>query len=194
MKNLIKANTTLQFGWKPVTTKFDVCNTASSQFFESDLKDIENNDCAVRALATAFDISYEKAHSYCAKHFNRKRGQGTLFYQGLGKMIANKTQLNGKKVHKIYASGMASQNKYIENLDPKKLVKDFNCIKTSESLKLAKNKTVAHTKRIMSICKKGTFIVLIKGHTFTIKDGVIYGNLNDALNDKEKAHNVYQIK
>ena len=37
----------------------------------------EENDCAVRAISIAANISYEKAHELCAKH-GRKNREGTL--------------------------------------------------------------------------------------------------------------------
>lgn len=37
--------------------------------------EIERNDCTVRAIAGAFDLSYEDAHEICKK-YGRKDGQG----------------------------------------------------------------------------------------------------------------------
>lgn len=39
------------------------------------LQTIETNDCTVRSIADAYDISYENAHKLCAR-FGRKQGEG----------------------------------------------------------------------------------------------------------------------
>jgi hypothetical protein len=38
----------------------------------------EKNDCVVRAIANAFEISYNTAHEFVAKKFKRKAKKGTL--------------------------------------------------------------------------------------------------------------------
>ena len=37
----------------------------------------EKNDCAVRAFANAFNITYDVAHEFTAKEFKRKARRGT---------------------------------------------------------------------------------------------------------------------
>ena len=36
----------------------------------------EKNDCAVRAFATAFNITYDNAHTFATEKFARKAGKG----------------------------------------------------------------------------------------------------------------------
>ena len=41
---------------------------------------------------------------------------------------------------------------------------------------------------------KGTFFVIVKGHAFTIKDGVVIGNFEDAIKTKRIMKCAFQIK
>jgi hypothetical protein len=41
---------------------------------------------------------------------------------------------------------------------------------------------------------KGTFIVLVRQHAFTIKDGVVIGNYEDAVKTKKIMRCAFQIK
>jgi hypothetical protein len=41
---------------------------------------------------------------------------------------------------------------------------------------------------------KGTFFVLVKGHAFTIKDGVVIGNYEDAVKTKKIMRCAFEIK
>ena len=38
----------------------------------------ETNDCVVATIASCFDITYDRAHSFCKDYFNRYNRQGTL--------------------------------------------------------------------------------------------------------------------
>ena len=41
---------------------------------------------------------------------------------------------------------------------------------------------------------KGTFFVIVKGHAFTIKDGVVIGNFEDAIKTKRVIKCAFRIK
>jgi hypothetical protein len=41
---------------------------------------------------------------------------------------------------------------------------------------------------------KGTFFVLVKGHAFTIKDGVVIGNYEDSVKTKRPMRCAFEIK
>jgi hypothetical protein len=41
---------------------------------------------------------------------------------------------------------------------------------------------------------KGTFFVLVSGHAFTIKDGVVIGNWDDAVKTKKRLRCAFEIK
>ena len=41
---------------------------------------------------------------------------------------------------------------------------------------------------------KGTFFVIVNRHAFTIKDGVVIGNVEDAIKTKRVMKSAFQIK
>ena len=58
------------------------CKTSDAiiGYEQSELAKSENNDCVVRALASAYDLPYETAHSFVSKRFSRKNRQGTSIH------------------------------------------------------------------------------------------------------------------
>jgi len=49
----------------------------------SDIGSREKNDCVVRSFMSAFDISYDKAHSFCKEKLNRKDKGGVYNFLGM---------------------------------------------------------------------------------------------------------------
>jgi hypothetical protein len=49
------------------------------------------------------------------------------------------------------------------------------------------------TAKFLEKYSKGTYIVTIKGHAFTIKDGVVIGNTEDALQRKKVIYGAWKI-
>jgi hypothetical protein len=41
---------------------------------------------------------------------------------------------------------------------------------------------------------EGTFFIIVKGHAFTIKNGVVIGNYEDAIKLRKEIYFAYQIK
>ena len=41
---------------------------------------------------------------------------------------------------------------------------------------------------------KGTFFMLVERHAFTIKDGIVIGNLQDAQQKRKHVHKAWEIK
>ena len=59
----------------------------------------ENNDCVVRAIATATDMDYDSAHKFTREKFNRKNKKGVYRFANTinllsknNKQIKNRTQ------------------------------------------------------------------------------------------------------
>lgn len=118
----------------------------------------ENNDCVVRAFASAFDVEYKVAHKTVADLFKRKNGKGVLGYKAI---MDKATKILGKEV-------MAVQHP--EHDCPKRIVNE------GAGNIVVRNYTVSSFTQEH---KKGCFIVQVDGHAFTIKDGIIYGNIQD---------------
>ena len=142
----------------------------------------ETNDCVVATIASCFDITYDRAHAFCKDYFNRYNRQGTLsvpfkmnsFYI-LGKHLNHKkVKPMGKKI----VFGLTSQY----TLDYEVKVK---------GLKKTRKMTVG---TFIKQNPTGTFFMLVSGHAFTIKDGVVIGNYNDAKQKKKHLKYAWRVK
>lgn len=115
------------------------------------LKHQDSNNCAVNALAVAFNVSYDTAHQYAATEWNRKHGRGT-HSSLLINDLKNQTQLKfGKRSKEVPAVTFYRH--------PHALVK-------------RKMKLSTFLKHYPS----GTYYVLVRNHALVIKDGVLIDN------------------
>jgi len=139
---------------------------------KSEIAKNEKNDCVVRALANAFEVNYNMAHVFVEKKFNRKKGKGTKGFNHILKGLA-------KKAITFKPSG---QLNLFEQDN-----KSFNIEHVGDQPKLGgklvnrkyKHKKVAYTvKAFAQKFNKGTYIILVHKHAFTIKDGVLIDNGN----------------
>ena len=135
-------------------------------YSESPLAKSERADCVVRAIASAFDIQYDKAHTWVQKTFNRKPKKGTFgFPQGMNKMSNDKTRMNYKQTRTIDSKDLTTNN--------------------------GKSKMTVGT--FVKLYDKGTYILRVTGHAFTVKDGSVIGNPNDAVQIRKVIKNAWKI-
>ena len=134
----------------------------------------EKNDCFVRAVASASGSSYEAAHSYVKETFGRQDRQGTMAVGMTMKSIEGKLQEFGNvkvKFEKLPKEKLVNTYKlYGELIDRQKTVKSF--IKSNP---------------------KGTYIVLVSKHAFTIKDGVLVDNQGEEFRPTRKVQDAYRV-
>ena len=121
----------------------------------------EKNDCAVRAFANAFNITYDTAHMFAATKFDRKPRKGVK-----GMFIT------------LSELGFATFDLFSNTLFPEtrtyKLDGVLNPINTDYT-----HKDVSYTvKTFCTKFNKGTYIVLVNKHALTIKDGIVVDNPN----------------
>jgi len=159
---------------------YEATSKAIQGYSESLIAKSETNDCVVRAFASAFDITYDKAHKYVKEKFGRKDHQGTYgTVITLNKMVDNKTQVNYKKVKTI--------GKTIKDTPYKTLAYEVK----------VKGEKVNRQMTVGTFIKQnptGTFFILVAQHAFTIKDGVVIGNYEDAVKTKKIVRTAFQIK
>ena len=159
---------------------YEATSKAIKGYTDSVIAKSETNDCVVRAFASAFEVSYDKAHTYVKEKFGRKDRQGTYgTVLTLNKMVENNTQVNHKKVKSI--------GKKIEGSNFKTLVYEVK----------VKGEKVKRQMTVGTFIKQnpeGTFFVLVSGHAFTIKDGVVIGNYEDAVKTKKIMKSAFQVK
>ena len=119
----------------------------------------EKNDCAVRAMANAFNISYDVAHEFTAKEFKRKARRGTQH------MFSTLSKL-----------GQVTFDLFSDTLFPEK--KEYNLVPVNAPINTDyTHKKVAYTvKTFCAKFNKGTFIVLVNKHALCVKDGIVIDN------------------
>jgi hypothetical protein len=144
--------------------------TSTSQaikgYSESTLAKSERADCVVRAIASAYDIHYDKAHKWVADTFKRKPKKGTFgFPIGMNRMSENNTRFNYKRTKTIDAKYLTT-NKGKSKMTVGTFAKEYNI---------------------------GTYIIRVDRHAFTIKDGSVIGNPNDATQLRKIIKNAWKI-
>ena len=159
---------------------YESTSTAIQGYSESKIAKSENADCVVRAFASAFDISYDRAHKYVAEKFNRQPKRGTYgTVSRLVQMADNRTTVNYKKVYPV---GVRKSSTLINSLS-------YNV--TIKGEKKLRQMTVG---TFIKQNPKWTFFVLVRQHAFTIKDGVVIGNYEDAVKTKKIMRCAFEIK
>ena len=121
----------------------------------------EKNDCAVRAMANAFNISYDVAHEFNAKEFKRKARRGTQdMFNTLSKL------------------GQVTFDLFSNTLFPESV--EYNLVPVDAPINTDyAHKKVAYTvKTFCAKFNKGTFIVLVNKHALCVKDGIVIDNPN----------------
>jgi hypothetical protein len=157
------------------------CTTkeAIKGYAESPIAKVEKNDCVVRAFASSFEVSYDFAHKYVKENFGRKNFEGT--YGTVSKMtqIADqKRQINYKKVSCMGVKrGLG-----------------FHTLKYDVKTKTGSVKRDMTVGTFVKQNPTGTFFILVSGHAFTIKDGIVIGNWEDSQKKKRVVKFAFQVK
>jgi hypothetical protein len=140
----------------------------------------ETNDCVVRAFASCFELSYDKAHKYVKEKFGRKDRQGTYgTVITMMNLVLNRTQVNYKRIKRMGNRQLSHLHYSLQY-----------SVKTNGGL-IFRNMTVGTFIKQNPV---GTFFILVKGHAFTIKDGVVIGNYEDAQKPRRVMLHAFEIK
>ena len=159
---------------------YEKTGNAIKGYVESVIAKSESRDCVVRAFASSFDVSYDFAHKYVADEFGRKPRKGTYgTVTTLVKMADNLIKVNGKKICPL---GVRHNDYMLRSL-----MYDV----TVKGVTKKRNMTVG---TFVKQNPKGTFFVLVKGHAFTIKDGIVIVNPEDATKTKRPMRCAFEIK
>jgi len=117
----------------------------------------ERNDCVVRAVASTFNLKYDTAHKFVADEFGRKPRKGTF---GTAIKLSNRDNILGTK-YKII---------------PKQ---DLKYPGSSRHQMNGGKPTEITLNIFLEKYPKGKYLVIKKGHAFSIIDSVVIGNSND---------------
>ena len=159
---------------------YEATGNAIKGYNESKTAKGETNDCVVRAFASAFEVTYDRAHKYVKEEFGRKDRKGTYgTVSRLVKMAENRTTVNYKKVYPVGVRKSPT------------LINSLSYYVTIKGEKKLRQMTVG---TFIKQNPKGTFFVLVRQHAFTIKDGVVIGNYEDAVKTKKIMRCAFEIK
>lgn len=137
----------------------------------------ETNDCVVKAMASACDINYDSAHSVVKTEMKREDRKGTLtgeIVSAMKKFAKEGLEVSGKKFDVNLLGKSKIQNTYKlhgELIDRKKTVKSF-----------------------IQDNSKGTYVVLVSKHAFTVKDGVLIDNVGEEFRPTRKILGAFEMK
>ena len=130
-------------------------------YSDSKIAKTENHDCVVRAIASSFEMHYDEAHQFVAKTWFRGNREGTRnFIGGMRSMVDKGVMINGKSF-----SNLGDQYGHMK-YDVK-----------------VKGQVVQRNMTTGTFIKKfpqGRYLVVVRGHAFSIIDGVVVGNTGDA--------------
>jgi len=125
----------------------------------------EKNDCAVRAFANAFNITYDTAHAFTADKFKRKAKKGT---KG---MFPTLSQL-GHATFDLFQDSLFPETRTYSIHPIARNNKRIGIVNTDYT-----HKVVNHTvKTFCAKFNKGTYILTVAKHALTIKDGIVIDN------------------
>ena len=135
----------------------------------------ETNDCSVRAFTTALDVDYDSAHSYLKETFKREDKKGCKKMNYTAKKLEGETQKSDDVEFDITV-----------------LPED----KVTNTYKLH-GEVIARKKTVKSFIKdfaQGIYLVLVSGHVFTVKNGLMIDNVGEEWRPTRKADSAFELK
>tara|TARA_R110000744_G_scaffold162277_1_gene278884 strand:+ start:121 stop:621 length:501 start_codon:yes stop_codon:yes gene_type:complete len=142
----------------------------------SEVSKTEKNDCVVRSIASAAEVSYKIAHKFCEEVFGREERKGVSGLVLAAKMI------------KAQDDGITVGNK---EFDVYGLKKKEVCNKYK-----LKGEEVWRKKTIKSFVQShpvGTFLVMVANHALCIKDGELLDWDSNKFQPTRKVVGAYKL-
>ena len=141
-------------------------------YSDSKIAKSETNDCVVRSFASAFKVTYDEAHQFVAKKFNRKPRKGTGRYVTImNNMSSHSTNLFGKTLSRLGDGNTRNSMRFLEGSKMRNMT----------------------TFQFLKKYTKGTYMVMVSGHAFTISNGVVIGNHEDVLKTKRVILHAWEV-
>ena len=144
--------------------------------FDSELARSEKNDCVVRSVASAADITYRTAHNFCKEFFGREDKRGTNNMNIVTQMLLAETsgiELEGKKFGVRVLGRDRIKNRY-------KLKGEI----------IYRQKTL---KSFIQDNSKGRYIVMIANHALSVIDGEVYDWNSNKFKPTTKVLSAYEL-
>ena len=153
----------------------------------------ENNDCFVRAVMNACQVSYDEAHELVATKFGRQRGKGTM-----GAPMKLKTMATAGE--KLAQYDIRSLGYYAAIPMTPEHAKERGVLLNLKYPKGGGTYSGFTVGKFLAQHPKGSYIVIVAKHALAIRDGKIYDNADqlDALfltkgRDQRKCVAVFQL-
>ena len=134
----------------------------------------ESNDCVVRAISSAFQMHYDRAHEFVKEKFGRENRKGTRFFVGGMRRMEN----DGQDINLKSFESMGDQHGHM----------DYEVIVKGQSVK-RKMTTGTFIKKY----PVGKYLVVVRGHAFSIIDGNVVGNQEDAKMKKRVINHAFKV-
>lgn len=144
--------------------------------FDSELARNEKNDCVVRSVASAAEVTYRTAHKFCKDFFGREDKRGTNNMNIVSQMLLAETsgiELEGKEFAVRVLGKGEIKNRY--KLHGKVIFR---------------KKTL---KSFISTHLTGTYLVMIANHALTVKDGEVYDWKGNTYKPTTKVTAAYEL-
>lgn len=133
-------------------------------YSESAIAKGEKNDCVVRAIASTFELKYDIAHKFVADEFNRKPQKGTF---------ATSLKLGARN--------------NIMGINYKCISKSDLMYRGSARHQINRGRPVPITlSMFIKKYPKGKYLVIKRGHAFSVINGAVVGNSTDGNHLKAK--------
>lgn len=158
-----------------MNTKLPYCKTKESikEYENSKIAKTEKDDCVVRAIASSFDITYDESHKFCEEKLKRKFRSGVqMFVCQMERYSNNGNQIFGRTI---------------------KLMGKYSNLYYDVKVKGVVKKRALTVGKFIKENQKGTFLVSVTGHAFTIKNGIVMGNIEDAQKTKKVLQSIWKI-
>lgn len=156
---------------KPVHT----INTQTVASEESLIAQNEDNDCTVRALMAAFDVSYDEAHHYARVWFERTDKEGVTTFD-------IKCYFKFMEKHGITYNGFKVRRKTdIKDGSLKAKIVSF----------VLEDAVNVHAREIVK--NWGRYYILVDGHALASVDGVLYDNCDNPIWLDWRVRHVWEI-
>ena len=141
-------------------------------YSDSKIAKSETNDCVVRSFASAFKVTYDEAHQFVSTKFNRQNRKGTArFRPTMDNMSSHATILWGKTLKRL-GNGNTKNSMTYEDKGRMRNMTTFQFLKKFP---------------------KGTYMVTVSGHAFTIHNGLVIGNHEDVLKTKKVILHAWEV-
>ena len=142
----------------------------------SEIAKNEKNDCVVRSIASAAEVSYKVAHEFCAKVFGRKEKKGVN-----GLVLAS-------ELLKAQDKGLKIGNKEFEvyGLKKKEVCNKYKL----HGEEIWRKKTI---KSFVQSHPVGTFLVMVANHALCIKDGELLDWDSNKFQPTRKVVSAYRL-